>query len=108
MISQNFPVGDGKAGGLRLRTAEAPEREAASAGETSAGQRVSGRNGSVRRELHLAPRREGTRLDPGLLSRCPGARRLRRTLLLSGAGPAGGGRRRQRAACRNRDADCEL
>src|SRR5882724_5581221 len=108
MISQKFPVVDGKVGAERSRAAKAPAWEPASAAEVSAEQGVTGRNGSVRRELHLAPRCEGTRLGPGLLPRGAGARRLRRTLLLSGAGSAGSGRRRQRAALRNRDVDCEL
>src|SRR5258708_17705795 len=108
MISQKFPVADTKAGAERSRAAKAPAWEPASATEVSVEQGVTGRNGSVRRELHLAPRCKGTRLGPGLLPRGAGARWLRRTLLLPGAGSAGGGRRRQRAALRNRDADCEL
>src|SRR5215470_9721972 len=108
MISQKFPVADGTAGATRARAARRPPRERVSAEKATAEQGVAGRNGSVRGEFHLAPRCEGSRLDPGLLPRGAGARRLRRTLLLSGAGPACGGRRRQRAARRDRDADSEL
>src|SRR5947209_4454414 len=65
-------------------------------------------HGSLRLQFHLASRRKGARLDPGILSFGARARRLRWALLLPGTGPAGGGRRRQRAARRNRSADHAL
>src|ERR1043165_4863465 len=108
MISQKIPVAakagfECAAGALRP---VAPLREcfANHLGENgnSAG------HGSLRIQLHLAPRCEGPRLDPGSLSRSARPRRLRWPLLLPGAGPARGGRRRQCAARRDRDADQEL
>src|ERR1700752_3481654 len=103
MISQKFPaaVGRGSAGDTRRATPSAPGW--LSAEKLQAEQGIARGNGSVRLELYLAPRREGTRLDPCLLPRGTGARQVRRTLLLSGAGPAVGGRRRQCASRRNRD-----
>src|ERR1700694_3226150 len=106
MISQKFPVG-GMGEASATRRLQPAATGFASAAKVSAMQGVTGRNGPVRIELHAAPRCEGARVDPGLLSRGAGARRLRRTLLLSGAGPAGGGHRRQRAALRDRDTDRE-
>src|SRR5215207_2380300 len=108
MISQKFPaaVGRGSADGVRRATLSAPGW--LSAKKPQAEQGIARGNGSVRLELHLAPRREGTRLDSSLLPRGTGVRWVRRTLLLSGTGPAGGGRWRQCAALRNRDADRKL
>src|SRR4051794_38593675 len=108
MISQIIPSVDGRAGAAHATGSKALLSGADSTGEIPVEQGVIGRNGSVRRELHVAPRRKGTRLDPSLLPRGVGARWLRRTLLLSGTGPAGGGRRRQCAARRDRDVDHEL
>src|ERR1044072_1192570 len=104
MISQKFPaaVGRGSAGEFRRATVSAPGWLAAEKHEAEQG--IARGNGSVRLALYLAPRREGTRLDPGLLPGGVGARPLRRTLLLSGAGSAGGGRRGQHIALRDRDA----
>src|SRR5205807_5001 len=65
-------------------------------------------HGSFRIQLHIAPRCQGPRLDPGLLSRGPRPRWLRRALLLPGAGPARRGCRRQRAARRDRSTDHRL
>src|ERR1044072_10048487 len=98
MISQKFPVG-----------AEAGGRRDSAAANTSNPRRVyspkvwTGRgnpagHGSLRIQLHAAPRLEGARLDPGLLSLGSRPRRPRWPLLLPGPRPAGGGRPRERAA----------
>src|SRR3954452_19386919 len=111
MISQKFPVGAETGGGrdsAAWARSNAP-RQATVFGSTSwAGMGNPAGHGSLRIQLHAAPRCEGARLDPGFLSLGSRPRRLRWPLLLPGAGPAGGRRRRQRAARRDRDADRKL
>src|ERR1043165_6380824 len=108
MISQKIPAAVWRGSASAIRRAVRTVAGCPSAEKRQAEQGIARGNGPVRLELHLAPRREGTRVDPGLLPRGVGARRLRRTLLLSGARPAGGGRRGQCAARRDRDTDREL
>src|SRR5262245_47032354 len=67
-----------------------------------------GRHGPVRVALHIAARRKGAGVDPGAVSRGADARRLRRSLLLSGAGPAGARCRGQCAPGGDRSADHAL
>src|SRR6185295_10785331 len=106
MISQVFPTAvPGSSRGFTAVRQVLP-REWVSPASHPAG-RARG-YGPFRVQLHVAARREGTRVDPGALPRGAGARCLRRPLLLSGARPARGGCRRQRAARRDRDADCTL
>src|SRR6202044_3953208 len=69
--------------------------------------RGEGQDGSLRVPSHTAPGRQGPGLGAVVLSRGAGPRRLRRSLLLSVARPAGAGRRRQCAARGDRGADGE-
>src|SRR5581483_5649731 len=59
-------------------------------------------------DLHDAPRRQGQSLDSSQFPRGSREGRLRRTLLSSGARPAGARRGRQRTSFRDRDAEARL
>src|SRR5256885_9607739 len=103
MLSQKVPVATASMTALLL----AASHRGFSA-EILGGTGNSPGHGSFRIQLHVTPRREGARLGPGVLPCGPCPRRLQWPLLLSGAGSAGGGCRRQRAAQRNRSADHKL
>src|SRR6266700_1191274 len=110
MVSHNIPVagragrGKGQLGAFRHSYPHGPTTSVTSVADAGIAL-CAGRHGSFRLQFHAAPRCEGPGVDPGVLSRGAGAGRVRRALLLSGDGPAGGGRRRQRAARRDRGAD---
>src|SRR5262249_41098043 len=75
------------------------------------GRRTAGgpdRDEPLRVELHVAARCQRAGLGSGAIPSSPGARRLRWTLLLSDARPAGARCGRQRAVERDRAADREL
>src|SRR4051812_43173915 len=108
MISQKLPV-VGRAGlwrALALFQALAPRL--GSSATPLGGMGISPGHGSLRIQLHAAPGRQGTRLDPGILPRGACPRRFRRPLLLPRVGPAGRGWRGQCAACRDRSVDPNL
>src|SRR3954471_7303420 len=98
MIAQIFPARHGSGSAVAPRRAGGHTPGWGSAEQPTADQGTTGRNGPLRCELHAAPRCERAGLDPGRLPRSAGARRLRRTLLLSGARPARRRRGWQRAA----------
>ena len=69
---------------------------------------LEGRDGPVRVPLHAASRCQGSRIGAGAVPGGAGARRLRRSVLLSSPRSARARCRRQRAPGGNRGADCRL
>ena len=106
MISHNFPNRDTALSSLGL-PGNAGHSSRASASDCVRSVRSAG-HGPLRVELHIAARLQGARVDPWSVSLGARPRRLRGSLLLSGAGSAGDRRRRECADGGDRGVDRAL